>query len=131
MTLTEFSVCAPWLQAARRKSMPWQLCVCDRALGTSGAGHQYFYHQGRRYGHVIDPRTGFPAERVLAATATAPTGAEADALATAFYVLGPEATESFCRNRPEIAALLVVGGQRASSIELLKFNISDELWRPI
>ena len=32
----------------------------DQALATSGSGKQFFHHQGRRYGHVIDPRTGWP-----------------------------------------------------------------------
>ena len=63
----------------------------DRALGTSGTGTQFFYHAGRRFGHILDPRTGQPAEGVLSSTVLARTAAEADALSTAFYVLGPTA----------------------------------------
>src|SRR5215471_13160150 len=57
----------------------------DRALGTSGADHQFFVHEGRRYGHVLDPRTGVPACALVGATAMAPTALEADALSTAFF----------------------------------------------
>lgn len=80
----------------------------DRALGTSGAGSQFFVCEGRRYGHVLDPRTGFPADRLLSASAIARTATEADALSTAFFVMGVEETRRFCRKHPETGAVLVV-----------------------
>src|SRR5262249_4156409 len=58
-----------------------EICLRDRALGTSGSGTQFFVHEGKRYGHILDPRTGRPAEGTLSTTVAAPTGAEADALA--------------------------------------------------
>jgi len=79
----------------------------DRALGTSAATFQHFEHEGRRLGHILDPRSGWPAEGMLSATVLAPSAAEADALATAFYVLGPDKARSYCGNHPEIAALLL------------------------
>jgi thiamine biosynthesis lipoprotein len=79
----------------------------DRALGTSGSAHQFFVHNGRRYGHILDPRTGRPAEGLASASAAAPTAAEADALSTAFFVLGVDATRRHCREHPEIGAVLV------------------------
>lgn len=82
--------------------------LTDESLGTSGSQHQFFIHQGKRYGHVIDPRTGDPAQDVLTATVVAPTAAQADALSTAFFVLGPERTAEYCRRHPGIAALLTV-----------------------
>ena len=70
----------------------------DRALGTSGSGRQFFRSGGRRYGHLLDPRTGWPAEGVYSSTVLAPSAALADALATAFYVLGPEKSKAIlCR----------------------------------
>ncbi len=71
-----------------------QLELHDRALGTSGTQFQSFRYQGKRYGHILDPRTGWPADASLAATVLAPTAALADALSTAFYVLGPDALTS-------------------------------------
>lgn len=79
----------------------------NRGLGTSGGAHQFFIEGGRRYAHVLDPRTGWPADQVASATAVAPTAAEADALSTAFFVLGAEATRAYCRKHPEIGAVLV------------------------
>lgn len=79
----------------------------NRALGTSGSQAQSFWHQGRRYGHIIDPRTGWPASQVFSATVLAPTAVLADALSTAFYVMSPEQSLEYCRLHPEIAAVLV------------------------
>ncbi len=79
----------------------------DRALGTSGSAHQFFVQNGRRYGHILDPRTGRPAEGLAGASVCAPTAAEADALSTAFFVLGIDAAREYCREHPEIGAVLV------------------------
>jgi thiamine biosynthesis lipoprotein len=83
-----------------------QVELHNRALGTSGAQFQSFRHRGRRYGHILDPRTGWPAEGVLSVTVLAPTAAEADALSTALYVMGPEAALDYCRQHPSIAAVI-------------------------
>jgi FAD:protein FMN transferase len=103
----------------------------DRALGTSGAANQYIHHEGRRLGHVLDPRTGWPAEGLLSATVLAPTATEADALATACYVLGRDEVEQLCQERPDISAILVAPGDRIGSIELILINLHDDSeWRP-
>jgi thiamine biosynthesis lipoprotein len=81
----------------------------DQALGTSGADNQYFEQDGKRYGHILDPRTGWPALGLVSASVIAPTAAEADALSTAFYVLGVEGTRQFCRLHPRVAAILNTG----------------------
>lgn len=79
----------------------------NQALATSGSNVQYFRHQGRRYGHIVDPRTGRPSEGLLSVTVVAPTAAEADALSTAFYVMGLEKARRYCDNHPAIGAVLV------------------------
>src|SRR5262249_61506626 len=53
----------------------------DRALGTSAATFRHLEYNGRKLGHILDPRTGWPAEGIASASVTAPTAAEADALA--------------------------------------------------
>ena len=63
-------------------------------MGTSGTAFQRFEADGRVYGHILDPRTGEPALGPASVTVLAPTAAEADALSTAFYLLGPEAAAS-------------------------------------
>lgn len=103
-----------------------EILLRDRALGTSGSGTQFFIHEGRRYGHLLDPRTGRPAEGMLSTTVAAATGADADALATALYVLGPEAAIDYCRRHPEIAAVVMYPGTAAGSVELAACNFAED-----
>ena len=80
------------------------------ALGTSAATYQHFEYNKRRLGHILDPRTGRPAEGVASATVLAPTAAEADALSTAFYTLGVPAARAYCERRADVAAVLLPEG---------------------
>jgi thiamine biosynthesis lipoprotein len=103
----------------------------DKALATSGSGTQFFIRRGRRYGHILDPRTGRPAESLYSATVVAPTAAEADGLSTAFYVMGPDEVGRFCQERPQIAALLVGPADREGEIRLFAFNLNESQWQPL
>jgi thiamine biosynthesis lipoprotein len=107
-----------------------QIVLRDEALGTSGAGTHFFVHEGRRFGHLIDPRTGWPSEGVFTATAVAPTAAEADALATAFYILGPGGTAEYCAAHREVGAVLVCHADGAGRFDVHAFNLSDDQWLP-
>jgi thiamine biosynthesis lipoprotein len=84
----------------------------DRALGTSSATFQHLVHEGRKLGHILDPRSGWPAEQLASASAIAPTAAEADALATAFFVLGADGTRIYCEKDPRVGAVLLPPGAR-------------------
>lgn len=121
-----------WAVGLRHPSVPERrlglLRLQDRALGTSGAANQFFYFQGKRYGHVIDPRNGWPADRLLAATVLAPSAAEADALATAFFVMGRPAVEAYCRSHPELGAILVEAGERAGELVITTLGLREGEW---
>ena len=97
----------------------------NRAMGTSGNSVQFFRYQGRRYGHILDPRSGWPADELLAATVIAPTAAEADALSTAFFVMGLEKARAFCQNRPQIQALLIPLPRSGRTLEPVNCGIPD------
>jgi FAD:protein FMN transferase len=105
-----------------------QLRLCDRALATSGSGTQFFVHGGRRYGHILDPRTGWPAEGVLTCSVLAPSAAEADALSTALYVMGAQRAAEFCQRHPEIAAVMVCAGERVGSLETHVWGLGPREW---
>jgi len=62
----------------------------DAAMSTSGPGKQFFHHRGKRYGHVIDPRTGWPAGDLESLTVVTASAGESDALATGWFVLGKD-----------------------------------------
>jgi thiamine biosynthesis lipoprotein len=83
-----------------------RLRLHDAALGTSGAGEQFVEIGGRRYGHVLDPRTGSPASGVLSASVVAAEAAVVDALSTAFLVGGVELARRYCADHPGTLALV-------------------------
>jgi len=79
----------------------------DRGMATSAATYQHLEYQGRKLPHLLDPRTSWPAEGMLMATVTAPSAALADALATAFFILGVDRTRAYCASHSEIGAILM------------------------
>ncbi len=97
--------------------------LTDQALGTSGSNIQYFRHDGKRYGHILDPRTGWPASSVASVTVLAPTAAEADALSTAFFVGGVEFAQTYCDNRPQVSAILIPFPESGTMIEPVLVNV--------
>ena len=98
----------------------------DRALGTSGGQFQSFRHQGRRYGHILDPRSGQPAKGVLSTTVVAPTAALADALSTAFFVMGPSGSLDYCRTRTEIGAVLVCDDPHGGGVVVRTAGLGEQ-----
>ncbi|HZZ30319.1 MAG TPA: FAD:protein FMN transferase [Pirellulales bacterium] len=103
-----------------------ELQLCDRALGTSGSNTQFFIHEGHRYGHILDPRSGWPAEGMLSTTVAAGTAAEADALATALYVLGPKKAIEYCRANPNLSAVLMWPAEESGRVEIALWGLSSE-----
>ncbi len=99
--------------------------LVNQALGTSGTQRQAFFHNGKRYGHIIDPRTGNPANACLSSTAICDSAARADALATAFFVMGVEPVQQFCAQHPDVCALLVLPGSDDSKVRIETFNSDD------
>jgi FAD:protein FMN transferase len=92
------------------------LRLCDRALGTSAATFQHLEYNGRKLGHILDPRTGWPAEGMAGVTVVAPSAALADALSTAFFIMGVEAARAYCEAHPEIGALLIPAEEQAMPV---------------
>jgi len=95
------------LRPRRAYGVVARLLLRDGAVGTSGAGEQYFEIDGVRYGHVIDPRTGWPASGVLGASVITRDAATADALSTALLVEGPSLAERYCAAHPDTLVVLI------------------------
>ena len=83
------------------------LPVSNTCVVTSGDYERFFEKDGRRYHHIIDPRTGYPSTGCMSATVVAPDAAIADALATALCVLGPEEGLALVERLDRVEALLV------------------------
>ena len=89
----------PWGKSAWSIALPPRLHdgpptidLVQAAIATSGDTEQYVLIDGRRYSHIIDPRTGIALTNRVIVTVVAPDAATADALASAASVLGPEST---------------------------------------
>jgi FAD:protein FMN transferase len=100
-------VAPAWTIRVRRGStLDGPLFLRNMALSTSGSFGQGVRVERRRFGHIIDPRTGMPLERTAQATALAPTGTEAEAWSKALLV-DPERAFRAVAARPSIGALLI------------------------
>lgn len=84
------------------------LLLRDKAISTSSLTEQFFERNGKRYGHILDPRTGKPAENnVLSVTVIADEATVSDALSTAFFVLGTEGAQAYIRRHHGVQALIL------------------------
>lgn len=106
-----------------------EIHLSNKALGTSNSRFQSFRHEGKLYGHILDPRTGYPAQQVLSATVLAPTATLADALSTAFYVLGPDKTSEYCQTHPDVSAILLLPAEKGGC-EVFTIGLKPEEFQP-
>jgi thiamine biosynthesis lipoprotein len=75
-----------------KKGARQQLRLRDAAISTSGNYENFFVIDGKRYSHILNPRTGLPISDVIACSVIAPTCTESDVYSTAFFVYGPDKT---------------------------------------
>ena len=84
------------------------LNVTDKAMATSGNYRNFYYKNGRRYAHTIDPKTGYPVQHsLLSATVLAASCTVADAYATSFMVMGLDNARQLLEHHPELMAYLI------------------------
>jgi FAD:protein FMN transferase len=102
----------------------------NRGLGTSGSAFQQFVVDGKVYGHIIDPRSGEPAQGPASVTVLAPSAAMADALSTAFYLLGPQAAAAYVADHPEVGVVIALEGAARESPRILVFGLSESDYVP-
>ena len=106
------------------------ISLCDEAVGTGGSGRQFFFYKGKRLSHIIDPQTGYPTTGILSSTVVAPSAAAADALSTAFFVMGADKTEKFAQTHPDCSILLVLD-KNGGKEEIVTFNFKDSHYIPM
>ena len=84
------------------------LNVTNTAMATSGNYRRFYYKNGKKYAHTIDPKTGYPVQHnILSATVLANTCAKADAYATSYMVLGLEKTQQVLQHHPDLMVYLI------------------------
>jgi thiamine biosynthesis lipoprotein len=87
----------------------WRLRCQDVSVATSGNYRRYVSVHGKHYSHIVDPRTGQPAEKIPSVTVIAPKTIDADALATALLVMKAEEGIKLAEKLPDVEAFLVAG----------------------
>jgi thiamine biosynthesis lipoprotein len=87
-----------------------RLRLADRGISTSAKYEQFVAQDGKTYGHIMDPRTGRPAEGLISVTVVAKDAFTADAWDTPLFVLGPKGARDLARARDEISVVLVAPG---------------------
>lgn len=84
------------------------LNVTNKAMATSGNYRNFYYKNGKKYAHTIDPKTGYPVQHnILSATVLADNCATADAYATSFMVLGLDKARKVLARHPELMAYFI------------------------
>jgi thiamine biosynthesis lipoprotein len=92
----------------RGKGFADYLELKDKAVATAGDYEQYFIKDEKRFSHILNPKTGYPADSgVVAVTVIAPDGLTADALATAIFVLGKEKGEALAKKFADVKVKIV------------------------
>jgi len=87
----------------------------ERALSVSGSYEKFFDLGGKRYSHIMDPRTGRPVEGVLSVAVLAETGAAGDALDNVFYVLGVNKSRRYLSRLKQTEVFFYLSNQNTSS----------------
>lgn len=83
------------------------------SIATSGDYERFFVRDGKRYHHILDPKTGFPATGCISVTIVAECALLADAYATAVFVMGPVKGMALIKDHPSIEGMIIyeVAGQ--------------------
>lgn len=100
--------------------------IDNEAIVTSGNYERFFEGEdGKRYGHIIDPKTGYPADNgIISASVIGDSGFECDALSTALFVMGTDRAIEFCRANKNIEAVLIDKDMNIYITDGLKNNIT-------
>lgn len=102
------------------------LLLKNAAVSTSGDTEQYVEIDGKRYSHILDPRTGVPLTERMSVTVIAANGTTSDSLATAVSVLGPDKGLKLVEDTPGVAALFVRKTERGlESIPSKRFPVGN------
>lgn len=105
------------------------LSVQDKAVITSGGYERYFEEDGKTYHHIIDPKTGYPADSgLLSVTIVSEDGTLADGLSTSFFIMGKDRAEKFWQEQPDTFDMILMTDDRSVYItEGIRDDFSSDL----
>lgn len=101
---------------SRRGESILTLTIANGSIATSGLSERWFKENGERYGHILDPRTGLPVAHWGSVTVVSEDPVEADILATALYVMGPDKALAWAESNTRAAVL--VADEREGELDI-------------
>jgi len=99
----------------------------DKAVATSGDYENFFEVDGKRYCHIMDTKTGRPVEGIMSVTIVADNTAEADALATAVFPLGPDDGMKMIESLEGVDGIIVTGGKEDDMETLMSSGMKGKI----
>ena len=104
------------------------LNVTDKAMATSGNYRNFYYKDGKKYAHTIDPTTGYPVQHsLLSATVLTKNCATADAYATAFMVMGIDKAKKVLDKHPELMAYFIYSDKNGKPATWYSDSLKDKI----
>ena len=104
------------------------LNVTNKAMATSGNYRNFYYKDGKKYAHTIDPKTGYPVQHsLLSATVLANNCATADAYATSFMVMGIEKAKAVLERHPELMAYFIYSDKKGELAVWYSPSMKDKI----
>lgn len=102
--------------------------VTDKSMATSGNYRNFYYKNGRKYAHTIDPSTGYPVQHnILSSTVIADDCATADAYATAFMVMGLDKAKAVLSRHPELMAYFILASDDGTNKVWFSPSMKDKI----
>ena len=113
---------------AESQELQTSLNLTDKALATSGNYRNFYYKDGKKYAHTIDPKTGYPIQHnILSATVIGQQCAVADAYATAFMVMGLDGAKKVLERHPELMAYFIYSDNDGKNAVWFSPSLEDKI----
>lgn len=116
---------SPWKVGIADPENPYQVLywleVQDQAVATSGSYEKYFEYKGKRYAHILNPKTGYPVTDKKSVTIISPSAELSDALATAIFVMNIEAGLDLIDQLPNTECLIIDSQNKVYTSKELNF----------
>lgn len=113
---------------AESQELQTSLNLTDKALATSGNYRNFYYKDGKKYAHTIDPKTGYPIQHnILSATVIGQQCAVADAYATAFMVMGLDGAKKVLERHPELMAYFIYSDNNGKNAVWFSPSLEDKI----
>ena len=125
----------PWkvgiANPVNQKEILFWLPIENKSVATSGDYEKYFTNNGVRYGHIINPVTGYPTTGIMSVTIISPSAELSDAMATAVFVLGAEDGMAMIEQMDGVSCIIIVDLEniffsKDLKIDIPEFNTNEE-----